>query len=177
MLETIGQQLATPLLDFIAHDVNEKTLRIPGSAIYLVSDSHYAPMALQRTMQHFGVVHQNVGVVSVQYALTPYVDDASRVSIQLCDKGFVQIRVNSGFMETTDIPTILKTHWPASLQIHAEPMSYILKKLSVYPEGSSGMQLWRKNLFRFMYRNGALPLEIYKLPEADAFAVTIRVTI
>lgn len=177
MLETIGQQLATPLLDFIAHDVDEKTVRIPGSAIYLVSDSHYAPMALQRTMQHFGVVHQNVGVVSVQYALTPYVDDASRVSIQLCDKGFVQIRVNSGFMETTDIPTILKTHWPASLQIHAEPMSYILKKLSVYPEGSSGMQLWRKNLFRFMYRNGALPLEIYKLPEADAFAVTIRVTI
>lgn len=177
MLEAVVQQMTRPLLDFIANEIDEKTVRIPGSAIYLVSDCHYAPLALQRTMRHFGVVHHNVVVLSVQYALTPYVDDASRVNIQLCDKGFLQIRVNSGFMETTDIPTILKTHWPASLQIHAEPISYILKKLSVYPEGSSGMQLWRKNLFRFMHRNAALPLEIYKLPEADAFAVTTRVTI
>lgn len=39
------------------------------------------------------------------------------------------------------------------------------------------MQLWRKKFFRIMYRNGVLPLEIYKLPETDAIALTIPVTI
>ncbi|BCA64759.1 putative potassium transport system protein kup [Fluviibacter phosphoraccumulans] len=177
MLEAVGQQMTTPLLEFIANDIDEKTLRIPGSAIYLVSDCHYAPIALQRTMKHFGVVHQTVAILSVRYALTPYVDEASRVNMQLCDKGFLQIRINSGFMETTDIPTILKTHWPESLKIHADTLSYIIKRIAVWPEGSSGMQLWRKKFFRIMYRNGVLPLEIYKLPETDAIALTIPVTI
>lgn len=177
MLESVSQQMSTPLLDFIANQVGEKTMRTPGSAIYLVGDCHYAPIALLRTMQHFGVVHQNVVVLSVKYALTPYVDDANRVNIQLCDKGFLQVRVNSGFMETTDIPSVLREHWPTSLQIHAQPLSYIIKRIAIWPEGSMGMQLWRKKLFRIMYRNGVLPLEIYKLPEADALALTIRVTI
>ena len=177
LLEAINRRMTTPLLDFISNEIDEKTLRTPGCAIYLVNDCHYAPIALLRTMQHFGVVHQTVAVLSVQYALTPYVDEANRVSIQLCDKGFIQIRVNSGFMETTDIPAILKTQWPASLQIHTQPLSYIIKRIAVYPEGSSGMQFWRKKLFRIMYRNGVLPLEIYKLPEADTIAITIRATI
>ena len=177
MLEAVNQQLSEPLLDVIANDIDEKTRRIPGSAIYFVSNCHYAPMALQRTMRMFKVVHETVAILSVRYALTPYVDDTSRLDVQLCDKGFLQIRINSGFMEATDIPAILKTHWPASLQGHAEPLSYIIKRIAVYPEGSSGMQLWRKKLFRIMYRNGVLPMEFYKLPEADAMAVTIRVTI
>ena len=177
ILETTAQQTSTPLLEFIAKNITDATVRVPGNAIYLVGDCHYAPMALQQTMRHFGVVHQSVAVLSVKYALTPYVDDASRLEIRVCDKGFLQIRVNSGFMETTDIPTILKAHWPANIQLHAQSMSYIIKRIAIWPEGSMGMQLWRKKLFRIMYRNGVLPLEIYKLPEADALAVTIRVTI
>ena len=177
ILESTTQLTATPLLEFIAKKINDTTLRTPGSAIYLVGDCHYTPMALQKTMKHFGVVHQTVGVLHVQYALTPYVDDAKRLDVQLCDKGFLQIRVNSGFMETTDIPAILQKHWPESLQKHSEPLSYIVNRIAVWPENALGMQLWRKQLFRIMYRNGVLPLEIYQLPEADGIAVTTRVTI
>ena len=175
LLESKSQEMTSPLIDFIENNISDATPRIPGSAVYLVSDCHYAPVALKSTMKHFSVVHQTVAVLSVEYALVPYVDDASRLSIQLCDKGFLQIRVNSGFMETTDIPTILKNHWPANLQIDAELVSYILKRIVVYPEGSSGMALWRKKLLRIMYRNAAMPLEIFKLPEAEAIAVSIRV--
>lgn len=175
LVEAASQEMSSPLLDFIHNDITDKTQRVPGSAIYLVGNAHFAPVALKRTMQHFSVVHETVAVLSVQYAFTPYVDDASRVNIQLCDKGFLQIRVNSGFMETTDIPTILKTHWPSSLHIKADPLSYILKRIMLYPDGSQGMALWRKKLFHIMYRNAALPLEVFKLPDADGIAIGIRI--
>lgn len=176
-IEDKTHEISMPLLDYISQNIHDQTQRIPGSAIYLVTNCHYAPMALQRTMRHFDVVHQTIIVLSVQYALTPYVDDASRVNIQLCDKGFLQIRVTSGFMETTDIPTVLKSHWPASLPMPNEPISFIIKRLFVHPEGSGGMALWRKKLFCVMYRNAALPMEIFKLPEEDAIAIGIRVAL
>ena len=176
LVESKSQEMTTPLLDFIENNITDATPRIPGSAIYLVSDCHYAPVALKRTMQHFTVVHQTVAVLSVQYALVPYVDDSARVNIQLCDKGFLQIRINSGFMETTDIISTLKNHWPANLKIYEDPVSYILKRIVVYPEGSSGIALWRKKLIRIMYRNAAMPLEIFKLPESEAIVVSIRLS-
>jgi KUP system potassium uptake protein len=177
LLEKAALEMSSPLLDFIRNDITDSTQRIPGSAIYLVGDAHFAPVALKRTMQHFSVVHQTVAVLSVHYAYTPYVDEASRVNIVLCDKGFLQIRVNSGFMETTDIPAILKAHWPKSLHIKADPLSYILKRIMIYPVGSHGMALWRKKLFHIMYRNAALPLEVFKLPESEGIAVGIRIRI
>ena len=78
-------------------------------------------------------------------------------------------------METTDIPAILKAHWPESLHIKADPLSYILKRIMLYPNGSEGMALWRKKLFSIMYRNAALPLEVFKLPDIDGIAVGIRI--
>lgn len=175
LVEAASQEMSSPLVDFIRDDITETTQRVQGSAIYLVNNAHFAPIALKRTLQHFSVVHETVAVLSVHYAFTPYVDDASRVDIQICDKGFLQIRVNSGFMETTDIPAILKAHWPESLHIKADPLSYILKRIMLYPNGSEGMALWRKKLFSIMYRNAALPLEVFKLPDIDGIAVGIRI--
>lgn len=175
LVNEASQEMSSPLLDFIRNDITESTQRIPGSAIYLVNDAHFAPVALKRTMQHFTVVHQTVAVLSVHYAYTPYVEEASRVNIVLCDKGFLQIRVNSGFMETTDIPAILKAHWPESIHFKADPLSYILKRIMLYPVDSHGMALWRKKLFHVMYRNAALPLEVFGLPESDGIAVGIRI--
>lgn len=175
LVNEASQEMSSPLLDFIRNDITESTQRIPGSAIYLVNDAHFAPVALKRTMQHFTVVHQTVAVLSVHYAYTPYVDEASRVNIVLCDKGFLQIRVNSGFMETTDIPAILKAHWPESIHFKADPLSYILKRIMLYPVDSHRMALWRKKLFHVMYRNAALPLEVFGLPESDGIAVGIRI--
>ena len=175
LIESKSQEMSSPLLDFIHNEITDTTQRVPGSAIYLVNNAHFAPVALKRTLQHFGVIHEIVAVLSVHYAYTPFVDEASRINIQICDKGFLQIRVNSGFMETTDIPNILKTHWPQSLHIKADPLSYILKRLMLYPEGSQGMALWRKKLVHIMYRNAALPLEVFKLPDAEGIAVGIRI--
>lgn len=173
MAEIRVRSLTKPLLDFIKDDVNDTIIRTRGSAIYMVGHEHLTPMALIRTVKHFNVLHQTVAVLSVKYALIPYVDEASRVDIRICDKGFIQIEIHSGFMQKTDVPKILKKHWPESLKHDYEPISFIIRRLAFNSENSKGMSLWRKKLFNVMLRNGALPTEVFSLPESDTIAVSV----
>ena len=84
MAEANVKKRSIPLVDFIANEIDDKIVRTPGSAIYMVNDEHFTPLALKCTMEHFNVVHQIVVALSIKYELTPYVDEASRVDIRLC---------------------------------------------------------------------------------------------
>ncbi|MGI9142267.1 MAG: KUP/HAK/KT family potassium transporter, partial [Fluviibacter sp.] len=165
--------LNMPLLEFIKDDVNDNIIRTPGSAIYMVGDEHMTSIALIRIVKHFKVLHQTVAVLSVKYELTPYVEEASRVDIRLCDKGFLQIVIRSGFMQRTDIPEILKNHWPASLKLNYEPITFVFRRLSFKAENSNGLYIWRKRFFNVMLRNGALPSEVFCLPESETVPIGI----
>ncbi len=167
------RNLTKPLLEFIKNDVNDSIFRTRGSAIYMVGNEHLTPMALIRTVKHFNVLHKTVAVLSVKYELIPYVDEASRVDIRICDKGFIQIQIHSGFMQKTDVPQILRNHWPASLKADYDPISFIIRRLAFTSENSNGLSLWRKKLFNVMLRNGAMPTEVFSLPESDTIAVSV----
>lgn len=177
LLNARAQEVSVPLLDFIANNVSDDFPRTKGSAIYLVLDAHYAPMALQRTMHLFGVLHQQVAVLSIRFKLIPYVQPQDRVNIQLCDKGFIQIYLNCGFMDINDIPQLLERYWPDSLIKDYQPISFYIKRLMLVPEGSRDMMFWRKKIYQFMYRNAVQPLEFFSLPVNDSMAVSVRMTL
>lgn len=173
LAEAKVKSLTKPLLDFIKDDVNDNVIRTPGSAIYMVENEHLTSIALIRIVKHFQVLHQTVAVLSVKYELTPYVEEASRVDIHLCDKGFIQIVIRSGFMQKTNIPEILKNHWPATLKINYEPLTFVFRRLSFKAEDSNGLNIWRKRFFNLMLRNGTLPSEVFSLPESETIPIGI----
>lgn len=177
MAEANVKKRSIPLVDFIANEIDDKIVRTPGSAIYMVNDEHFTPLALKCTMEHFNVVHQIVVALSIKYELTPYVDEASRVDIRLCDKGFIQIKIHSGFMEKTNVPEILNAHWPTSLKFDYKPVSFMVRRLTFISEDSKGMRLWRKKLFNIMFRNAAWPSEVFSLPEDDTIGVSVALKI
>lgn len=177
LAESKVRSLTKPLLDFIKDDVNNSIVRINGSAIYMVENDHVTPMALIRIVKHFNVLHQTVAVLSVKYELVPFVDEASRVDIRLCDKGFIQILIHSGFMQKTDVPEILKNHWPASLKFNYEPISFIFRRLAFKAENSKGLGIWRKRFFNVMLRNGAMPSEVFSLPESETIAISVTLNL
>ncbi len=136
------RNLTKPLLEFIKNDVNDSIFRTRGSAIYMVGNEHLTPMALIRTVKHFNVLHKTVAVLSVKYELIPYVDEASRVDIRICDKGFIQIQIHSGFMQKTDVPQILRNHWPASLKADYDPISFIIRRLAFTSAKFERLEFW-----------------------------------
>ncbi len=167
----------TPLKDFITNEVTDETPRVKGTAIYLASNWHLAPISLRRSLHHFGVIHKQVGILEISYELAPYIAEESRATIIHCDKGFLRILLKFGFMETVSIPDTLKAHWPEGMISSFDPASYFANRLVIVQQGNGGMRSWRKRLFRFMYRNAQHPTDFFSVPIADSMSVSTRVTI
>jgi K+ transporter len=80
-------------------------------------------------------------------------------------------------MEAVSIPNTFKLHWPEFIQSNLGHVSFFANRLVIVQEGSGGMRVWRKKLFRFMYRNAQHPTDYFSVPAADSMSVSIRVTI
>lgn len=177
MIEELAKTQSTTLLDFIANEVTDDTPRIEGTAIYLVNNAHSTPVALRKVTRHFGVIHKQVIVLNISFELVPFVPETSRLSVQLCDKGFVQMHLKCGFMEKISIPEVLSMHWPEFLKLHLTPVSYFIYRLVFGGNTQEGMSQWRKALYRFLYRNSKLPLAMYSLPIPATMIVSIPVSL
>lgn len=164
-----------PITEFIANEITEDTPRVKGVAVYLVNDLHLTPKALQATMHHFGVVHEQVAILFINYALTPYVAPEDRLQIALCNKGFLQLQMNCGFMERISIPDEITANWPVGITAHPNPISYFISRWTIGNYPGPGMLLWRRRLFRAMYRNAQQPQEFLSLPTADSMIMSVRV--
>ncbi len=168
---------ATSLSDFIKNEVTDTTIRSEGTAIYLAADRNRAPIALRRTLYHFGVMHRQVGILEIDYVLIPYVNEESRAIVTRCEKGFITIQLKCGFMEKVSIPESLKLYWPEDMKADYAPISYFGYRLLIEQENEGAMRPWRKHLFRFLYRNAQHPADFLSVPTKDSMSVSIRVTL
>ncbi len=163
-----------PLTEFITNEITDQTPRVKGAAVYLVFDQHLTPKGLQATMHHFGVIHEQVALLRIRYALTPTVAPEDRLTVTVCSKGFIQLEMNCGFMERISIPDELKAHWPVHITAHPNPISYFISRwvLPIHP--GPGMMQWRRKLFRMMYRNSLQAQEFLSLPTADTMIISVH---
>ncbi len=163
-----------PLTEFITKEITDHTPRVKGAAIYLVYDQHMTPKGLQATMHHFGVVHEQVALLRIRYALTPTIAPEDRLSVTLCAQGFLQLEMKCGFMERISIPDELAAHWPVGITAHPNPISFFISRWVIGINPAPGMMHWRRKLFRLMYRNSVHPQEFLSLPTADSMIITVR---
>ncbi len=163
-----------PLTEFIANEITDQTPRVKGAAVYLVFDQHLTPKGLLATMHHFGVIHEQIALLRIHYALTPTVAPEDRLNVTVCSKGFIQLEMNCGFMERISIPDELKAHWPVHITAHPNPISYFISRWVLPIQPGPGMMQWRRKLFRMMYRNSLQAQEFLSLPTADTMIISVR---
>ena len=163
-----------PITEFIANEITDEIPRVKGAAVYLVNDLRLTPKALQANMHHFGVLHEQVALLYIKYALTPYVAPDDRLKITVCNKGFLQLQMNCGFMEKPSIPDEIAAHWPTGIMAHPNPISFFISRWVIGPNPGPGMMHWRRQLFKAMYRNAQQPLEFLSLPIADSMILSVR---
>src|SRR6266699_327984 len=62
--------------------------RVPGTGVFLASNSHLVPSALIRNIEHNGVVHQRVIILNVEISDTPRQDPVRRLRMFTEDSSF-----------------------------------------------------------------------------------------
>ena len=144
-----------PLREFVERLRTNKApiRRVPGTAVFLNRGKQTAPLALRANLEHNHIRHQHIVILSVEIEPVPRVPDHhQRVTIDdlgYTDDGITHVTTRFGYMDTTDIPAVLKTLEPAEAegQLQLEEASYFLSTIELRRGKEPTMAPWRKRLF------------------------------
>ena len=82
--------------------------RVKGTAVFMTQDREGTPPALLHHLKHNQVLHEKVLLMSVVTEEIPQVYESERVRCRELGQGFYQVVAHYGFMETPDVPAILR---------------------------------------------------------------------
>ena len=149
-----------PLADFWELLRVERPARVPGTAVFMTSNSDGTPPAMLFNFVHNHVVHEHIVLLTVITMPNARVDPEQRLTIEPVYEGVVRLIGRYGFMETPDVPQLLKV---ANLDgVVAEHTTYFLGREAVVTE-----RRWthiRLALFSMLSRNAASATDFFNIP-------------
>jgi KUP system potassium uptake protein len=150
--------------DFLAQLRANPPLRVPGTAIYMYSNTHGMPPALLHNLEHNKVLHDRVVSLTVRTHEIPYVAAKDRVQIEPLGEHIYRLIMNYGFAEDPDIPTVLE-------KIELEGRGFDLPNTTFFLGGERllatkrpGMAIWRERLFSRTSRNALGATAFFRVP-------------
>ena len=154
-----------PLSTFLESIGAESTVvRIPGTAVFMYSNSRGTPPALLHNLKHNRVLHETVLILTIETENVPRVPAAERLQMTPLDHGFYRIILRYGFMEEPDVPADLARLRLPGIEFNAGQVSYFLSRETLLPTRHPGMWLWREKLFSWMTRNARPATSYFNLP-------------
>jgi KUP system potassium uptake protein len=162
--EIVGERFReriVPLTDFSELLRVELPARVPGTAVYMTSNSEGTPPALLQNFLLNRSVHQRVLLLTVKVEEIPYVQPSERVGLETLEPGVLRMVARFGFMETPDVPKLLADH----LANHAlEHTTFFLGRETLIATRRPGMAIWREKLFAFLSRNAQPATSFFGIP-------------
>jgi KUP system potassium uptake protein len=92
------------------------------------------------------------------------VADGDRLRIEHLPSGFYRLVAWYGYMETPNVPKVLKLAACFGLPLEPTKTTFYLGRETLLTTGTSPMRQWRKTLFAFMSRNAANPAGYFGIP-------------
>jgi KUP system potassium uptake protein len=157
-------QTVMPLDRFLAEVEAADIARVPGTAVFLTAHPEGTPPVLRQYLKHSKALHEEVIRLSIATRETPAVPDDERIVTEKLAGGFFRVQATYGFMETPDVPAIVRACCDLGVQADPDETSYFLGRARLLPTGPSRMQAWRKLLFAFMARNARSATEYFRIP-------------
>jgi KUP system potassium uptake protein len=153
-----------PLEEFVASISLSDFPTVRGTAVYLTPRPDQVPHSLLHSIKHYKCLHEQVVILGIGFANTPFVPTGRRLQIEPLGERFYRVRALFGFM---DRPNLTRTlHTCAVRGVVCDPMdtTFILGHETLIPSKASEMAYWRQKLFIAMARNAAGPGSYFGLP-------------
>jgi KUP system potassium uptake protein len=140
------------------------SVRVPGTAVFLVSNAGYVPTALLRNLEHNRVCHEKVVMLNLEIMRTPrYV--GPRAWVETLQPNVYAVRARFGFMETPDVMEALRSARQRGLKDIDRDVSFFLGWHLVRARPRDGLLAnLRFRLFAYMQRRSAQAAEFFRMP-------------
>jgi len=149
--------------------------RVPGTAVFLVSEPKYVPTALLRNLEHNHVVHERIVFLNMEFVRTPRQDPNDRVRIDTLLENVHLVTARFGFMETPDVSTALKQCRARGLKLFGQDCSFFLGWHLVRPRPRAGYEGIRRRMFAWMQRRSTQAVEFFRMPDRRVIVLATQV--
>ncbi len=159
------QEHAIPLDDFLQSLFVAPPVRVPGTAIFLRSESDGVPHALLHNLSHNKVLHDRVVFLTVHIREEPYVPPSEQATITPLGHNCFQLNVCYGFKDEPNIPHVLAALAEAhDMEFNMLETSFFIARQTVISVPGRGMARWREHLYIAMSRNARAAADYYQIP-------------
>ena len=164
-------------LDHLDHTVN---YRIPGTAVFLASNSSGVPPVVMRMVKRFHALHKTVILLTVTSENVPYFcpDGAEdkRIETHEIGQGFYRVVLRYGFMEMPNIPGMMeKAFSKLNLYYWGKDILYVLGHETFVEHEAGSMHRLQQMIFSFLTRNARNATDYFKLPAEQVIELGTRI--
>ncbi|KYG02002.1 potassium transport protein Kup [Sorangium cellulosum] len=150
--------------------------RVPGTAVFLSSRAGKTPYVLAHHLKHNKVLHETVVLLTAVTEHVPRVADGQRLELTSLGKGVHQLIVHSGFMQSTDVPALLRRAAAQhGLPVDFADVTYYLGRETLLATDEGRMGKVAETIFSVMARNaGAVPA-YFRLPPERVVELGVQI--
>jgi KUP system potassium uptake protein len=177
-LTGIMKDIALPMDLFLGDIIQRTPARVPGTAVFMTSHPGGAPPVLLHHVKHNKVLHEQVILMSIKTEEIPYVADEERLEFTDLGQKFYTVVAHFGFMESPDVPEVLRQLQSYGVAIRPLETTYYLGRETLIAESDRRKEgaalakakalpplaLWRKRLFVVLSRNAQPATAFFNLP-------------
>ncbi|MDX6264360.1 MAG: system potassium uptake protein [Kribbellaceae bacterium] len=178
------EQREGPLREFIdqLHESSPPLQRVPGTAVFLNRSKTSVPLAMRANVEHNHILHRHVVILSIETLPVPHVSMSDSVSVDglgHSDDGIIHVDARFGYMQTPDVPAVLRLAAADSPEMSAEleDTSYFLSTIELGLGDAPGMTRWRKRLFIATSGITADAAEYFSLPRDRVVIMGSRIDV
>jgi KUP system potassium uptake protein len=173
MMETF-----TPIEPFLAKVQSGAIPRVPGAAVFFTRTVQGAPPVMMWHVKHNRALHEFVLVLRLMIESTPRVAEADRLTLTRTEPNFWRAEARYGFMETPDVPKLLRDSHAMGCNINLDDVTYYVGHETIVSRSDGGgLPHWEEAIFAAMERNASRLSDFLKLPSDKLVEVGRQIAI
>jgi len=151
--------------------------RVPGTAVFLVSQSGFVPTALLRNLEHNHVCHERIVILHLEILRTPRQDRAVRAWVEELTPEVHAVHARFGFMETPDVTEALRGARQRGLRLDDVTCTYFIGWHLVRARPRRGLAGVKSQVFAYLQRRSAQAAEFFRMPTKRVVVLATEIDI
>jgi KUP system potassium uptake protein len=121
------------------------------------------------------VLHQSLVILTIATARVPYVNPQKRAKVEVLGGGLHRVIGTYGFMETPDVPALLREAKRVGLDANVDDVTYFLGRETMLAGPGGQMGEVEESLFGFLTRNSRPATTHFRLPPNQVIEIGTQI--